>query len=154
MYDIPILITVAIVYTLLVYVIQQKMTQQGEKININNTIKQKNNELKEIFKNAGGKMTDEYITKQKELLQLSSQMLKAQLGATVVILVMLIAFEYGLVPLVTSSNVVLFGWKTTNLFAFFILIFIFGIVSTVVQFLYRQTKKKALRKELLAPSRQ
>ncbi|MDE1810603.1 MAG: DUF106 domain-containing protein [Candidatus Micrarchaeota archaeon] len=134
---IVIIVAIGLCYTLLTVFLQRKLTNPRKLRDIQAKMKQLSKEMNDMAKSNAPK--EQIMAKQKELMPLMGESMRAQLKSMFVILPLFIAFYYLFVPNlplgVTDATASI---KTV----FFITVFTFGIVMVIVTTLYDKRKAR------------
>ena len=121
----------AILYTLLSFYIQRKMSNIKKVYEMQEQIKSKSKELNEMVKR--GASNDELLAKQKEVMSLASKSMMSQMKPMVIILPLFLIVYYLLLPILFPSHpmVYLGGAKFAYNTFFIIVVFIFGLLLSI-----------------------
>ncbi|MGC8776480.1 MAG: EMC3/TMCO1 family protein [Candidatus Micrarchaeia archaeon] len=135
---------IAIIYTLLSFFIQRKVANMKKVYEMQEKIKAKSAELKEMSKN--GATNSELMEKQKEIMSLASESMISQMKPMIIILPLFFVVYYWLLPMLFPSHptVLLAGMKFSYTAFFILVVFVFGILLSIgVMVRDRANAKKA-----------
>ncbi|MGC8662243.1 MAG: EMC3/TMCO1 family protein [Candidatus Micrarchaeia archaeon] len=119
---------VAILYTLLSFIIQRKVANMKKVYEMQEKIKAKSKELNEMVKS--GIKNEELLAKQKEVMGLATESMVNQMKPMVIILPLFLIVYYLLLPALFPNNpTFVFGsFKLTYNTLFILIVFIFGFI--------------------------
>lgn len=146
---------VAILYTILSFVIQRKMANMKKVYEMQEMIKAKSKELNEMVKR--GAKNEELMAKQKEVMSLASSSMMNQMKPMIIILPLFFVVYYWLLPILfpTHPMLIIDGLKLAYTAFFILIVFVFGMaLSFSVLAIDKAKAKKAKQAEALAKEAQ
>jgi uncharacterized membrane protein (DUF106 family) len=142
---IVLLVTVGLAYVVLSVLIQRKLTNPKRMRELQRRIQEISKEMNELTKNKAPQ--EEVAAKQKELMPLMGENMKASMKPMFALLPVFLLLYYVLLPSAFGSwaghdYIFLIGMKLGYLGVFFATVFILGMASTAVIMVYDRKKAK------------
>jgi uncharacterized membrane protein (DUF106 family) len=133
---------IAVLYTLLSFVIQRKMANMKKVYEMQEIIKQKSKELNDMVKN--GAKNEELVLKQREVMSLASESMINQMKPMIIILPLFLVVYYWLLPSIfpTHPQIIIGGAKFAYNTLFIIMVFTFGLILSFSVMLIDRSKRK------------
>lgn len=142
------IVVISILYIALTLFIQRKVSDTKKMRQIQNKIQEVSKELNKLIKNKAP--NQEISKKQKEVMPLVTTSLKLQIKPMVIIFPLFMLIYYILLPAVFKSistdTVTIFSYNLNYQSFFFAIVFVLGIISSVIILIY---DKKLAKKEKL-----
>ncbi|MEM0106808.1 MAG: EMC3/TMCO1 family protein [Candidatus Micrarchaeaceae archaeon] len=146
------LISIAVAYTLLSVFIQRKLVNPRRMAEIQIIMKEHSKKLSEMIKQGASK--EDIIAKQREIMPLMSESVKAQFKPIFIIIPLFFVLYYLLIPQVSmmlgvKSSIQIFSFNLTSQEVFFIGAFFFGIIISIAMMIHDRKMKKDIKAERL-----
>ncbi|MEM0086864.1 MAG: EMC3/TMCO1 family protein [Candidatus Micrarchaeaceae archaeon] len=144
------IVLISVAYVAFSVFLQRKLSNVNELYDMQDQMKVKQKELMEMVKNNASQ--EELAAKQKELMHISGKVMAKQLKASIIILPIFIILYYVALPMAfpSSSTVHISSLSVNYRIFFFYVVFLLGVISSIVLMVVDRRKAKARKQAELA----